>query len=384
MVFKHLLLLSCSLTAVFGAVADTPPTPPMSPRTPDRAVRPSLRRLESFHAGTTPSGIRHVFRLPSGVSFVADQQGYTPSKAERKAHDGIDISGWEGLQWKSVNAFKYLKKITDTRYFDWTRIPNKPGIYRYRDEDDNIVYIGKAWDLAGRASGHLSGSLNVDTNFLQNHPMFADRATKAGRKAAKRANKIKPIKFEFLTTESFRAQWLDRPNVTRRDLANYPRHYMEPYAISVYMQEHGGNMPRYNVKREAQAYDLTHHRRHQVGNHFIVTCTFLTPYDGAVTEDLSEDAFDLMQLLRCKVKRDCDEDYEPSRADEADFNWNHKRTGSFSAGFARLKVAHSQAFESSPNPGVKTRGNYAQAGQAGFCPRRQMGRSDGWKPYGDW
>merc|ERR1712098_714045 len=101
-----------------------------------------------------------------------------------------------------------------------------------------------------------------------------------------------------------------------------------------------------------------------VGNHFMVTCTFLNPYDGEVVEDLSKEAFDLMQFLQCKVKRDSDEDYEPSRADKADFNWNHKRTGSFSASFAKLRVAHSRAFESSPNPGVKTRGQRARVGQA--------------------
>jgi excinuclease ABC subunit C len=46
------------------------------------------------------------------------------------------------------------------KFIDREKIPHKPGIYMYKDAENNIMYVGKAVDLYSRVSSYFSGSIN--------------------------------------------------------------------------------------------------------------------------------------------------------------------------------------------------------------------------------
>ena len=38
-------------------------------------------------------------------------------------------------------------------------IPTNPGVYRFRDDEDRVIYVGKAKNLKNRLNSYFSGEL---------------------------------------------------------------------------------------------------------------------------------------------------------------------------------------------------------------------------------
>ncbi|MEZ4883219.1 MAG: excinuclease ABC subunit UvrC [Chitinophagales bacterium] len=99
---------------------------------------------------------------------------------------------------------QYIKEILPT-------IPHNPGIYKYFDEADTIIYVGKSKDLRKRVSSY----------FTKNHD---------NRKTAIMVSKIVRIEFAVVETEqdalllenALIKKWQPRYNVMLRDDKSYP------------------------------------------------------------------------------------------------------------------------------------------------------------------
>ncbi|MDE1768089.1 MAG: GIY-YIG nuclease family protein, partial [Candidatus Micrarchaeota archaeon] len=58
-----------------------------------------------------------------------------------------------------------IKSVTD---FDSSLVPTNPGVYLFKDQDDVIIYCGKAKNLRNRVSNYFSdrGNLTLKTQHL--------------------------------------------------------------------------------------------------------------------------------------------------------------------------------------------------------------------------
>ncbi len=45
-------------------------------------------------------------------------------------------------------------------------VPTNPGVYRFRDETDKVIYVGKAKNLKNRLNSYFSGELQPRTKTM--------------------------------------------------------------------------------------------------------------------------------------------------------------------------------------------------------------------------
>jgi len=82
-----------------------------------------------------------------------------------------------------------MMKISEAVLLKVKTAPKKPGIYQYYDEDDKILYVGKAKNLKNRVSSYFNNDKN-----------------KSG-KARILVSKVRSIKYIITETETDALYW---------------------------------------------------------------------------------------------------------------------------------------------------------------------------------
>ncbi len=115
----------------------------------------------------------------------------------------------------------YLERKLSRQIFP--EVPNAPGVYRFYDKDDELIYVGKSKNLRKR----LNSYKRVKTN-------------SAGKKLSALVSKISVITFEVFTTEIEALLEENRLIRTYRPLFNHVNKQIETYYFIRIMALQGG------------------------------------------------------------------------------------------------------------------------------------------------